>query len=118
MTTTDPECIFCKIVAGQIPAGIVFSNEQVTVFRDINPQMPVHLLVVSNQHITDTDALTPQQDGLVGAVVRGGSEAARQTGLAERGYRLVFNTGADANNTVAHLHLHVLGGRPMSWPPG
>jgi histidine triad (HIT) family protein len=116
--TTDPDCIFCKIVGGQIPANIVLKNDQVTAFRDINPQMPLHALVVPNQHITDTEALLPEHDALVGGVVRAGSQVARQEGVAERGYRLVFNTGRDANNTVPHLHLHVLGGRPMTWPPG
>jgi histidine triad (HIT) family protein len=116
--TTDPNCIFCKIVGGEIPAGIVLRNDQVTAFRDANPQMPVHVLVVPNQHIADSAALTPEHDLIVGALVRAASEVASQAGLAERGYRLVFNTGADAGNTVPHLHLHVLGGRPMGWPPG
>ena len=114
----DPDCIFCKIVGGQIPAGIVFKNDQVTAFRDVNPQMPVHVLVVPNQHIANTEALEPQHDAIVGTVVRAAREVARLEGLSERGYRAVFNTGPDASNTVAHLHLHVLGGRPMSWPPG
>ena len=114
----DPECIFCKIVGGQIPASIVLQNELVTAFRDVNPQMPVHVLVVPNQHIANTEALEPEHDPLVGAMVRAARDMARQEGVAERGYRLVFNTGPDANNTVPHLHLHLLGGRPMTWPPG
>jgi histidine triad (HIT) family protein len=116
--TSDPDCLFCKIVAGEIPASIILKNEQVTAFRDINPQMPLHALVVPNQHIADTQALGPEHDEVVGAVVRAGAEVARLEGVAERGYRLVFNTGCDANNTVPHLHVHVLGGRPMTWPPG
>ena len=87
-----------------------------TAFRDINPQMPLHVLVVPNQHIADTEALEPEHDALVGAMVRAAQQIARQEGVSARGYRLVFNTGRDANNTVPHLHLHVLGGRPMSWP--
>jgi histidine triad (HIT) family protein len=114
----DPECIFCKIVGGQVPASIVLQEEQVTAFRDVNPQMPLHVLVVPNRHIADTEALEPEHDALVGAVVRAARAVARQEGVAERGYRLVFNTGPDALNTVPHLHVHVLGGRPMSWPPG
>ncbi len=114
----DPECIFCKIVGGQVPAAIVVQNELVTAFRDVNPQMPLHVLVVPNQHIANTEALEPEHDGVVGAMVRCAREVARQEGVAVRGYRLVFNTGPDANNTVPHLHLHVLGGRSMSWPPG
>jgi histidine triad (HIT) family protein len=114
----DPECIFCKIVGGQIPANMVLQNELVTAFRDISAQMPVHVLVVPNQHIANTEALEPEHDALVGAMVRAAGEIARQAGVAASGYRLVFNTGPDANNTVPHLHLHVLGGRPMTWPPG
>jgi histidine triad (HIT) family protein len=115
---TDPDCIFCKIVAGQIPSAIVLKNDQVTAFRDINPQMPTHVLVVPNQHIADTEALEPEHDAIVGSLIRAARDIAQQEGLGERGYRLVFNTGRDANNTVPHLHVHVLGGRPMAWPPG
>jgi histidine triad (HIT) family protein len=120
MTTppSDPDCLFCKIVSGDIPATIVFRTDQVTAFRDINPQMPTHVLVVPNRHLDGTEVLEPEHDASVGAVIRAAREVARREGVAERGYRLVINTGADANNTVAHLHLHVLGGRRMSWPPG
>ena len=114
----DPDCIFCKIVGGQIPAGIVFQDDQVTAFRDVNPQMPVHVLIVPNQHIANTEALEPEHDAIVGAVVRAAREVAHLEGVSERGYRSVINTGPDANNTVPHLHVHVLGGRSMSWPPG
>jgi histidine triad (HIT) family protein len=113
----DPDCIFCKIVAKQIPANVVFQDEDVTAFRDINPQMPVHVLVVPNQHIANTEALEPEHDALIGALVRAARAVAHQEG-ATGGYRLVINTGPDAQNTVAHLHLHVLAGRAMSWPPG
>jgi histidine triad (HIT) family protein len=115
---TDSDCIFCKIVGGQIPSAIVLRNEQVTAFRDINPQMPTHVLVVPNQHIADTEALEPEHDAIVGAVIRTARDVAQQEGLSARGYRLVFNTGRDASNTVPHLHVHVLGGRSMAWPPG
>ncbi len=115
---TDPDCIFCKIVGGQIPSNIVLRNDQVTAFRDINPQLPTHVLVVPNQHIADTEALEPEHDPIVGAVIRAARDIAQQEGLSARGYRLVFNTGRDANNTVPHLHVHVLGGRAMTWPPG
>ena len=116
--SADPDCLFCKIVGGQIPASIVLKDDLVTAFRDINPQLPVHVLVVPNQHIANTEALGPEHDAIVGAVVRAAREVARLEGLSERGYRSVFNTGPDASNTVAHLHMHVLGGRPMRWPPG
>jgi histidine triad (HIT) family protein len=114
----DPDCIFCKIVGGQIPAGIVYQDDQVTAFRDINPQLPTHIVIVPNRHIANTDALEPGHDAIVGATVRAARTIASREGLAERGYRLVFNTGPDAGNTVAHLHLHLLGGRAMAWPPG
>lgn len=117
-SASDPDCLFCKIVGGQIPANTVLQTDQVTAFRDINPQLPTHVLIVPNQHIANTEALEPQHDAIVGAVVRAAREVARREGLSERGYRSVFNTGPDASNSVAHLHLHVVGGRQMSWPPG
>jgi histidine triad (HIT) family protein len=116
--TTDPECLFCKIVGGQIPATFVHRGERVTAFRDINPQMTTHVLIVPNQHVANTEVLEPEHDALVGEVVRAAREIARQEGLSARGYRLVINTGPDAQNSVAHLHVHMLGGRPMAWPPG
>ncbi len=115
---TDPECLFCKIVSGQIPSTIVLRNDVATVFRDINPQMPAHVLIVPNEHLANTEALTPANDGLVGALIRTAQEVARKEGLSERGYRLVINTGPDALNSVPHLHMHMLGGRTMGWPPG
>ena len=117
-TPSDPDCPFCKIVHGDIPATIVFRTEQVTAFHDVNPQLPIHVLVVPNEHISNTEALEPEQDTTVGAVIRAARDVAREEGLSERGYRLVINTGADASNSVAHLHLHLLGGRQMGWPPG
>ena len=116
--STDPDCLFCKIVAGEIPAAIILRNDQVTVFRDINPQMTTHVLIVPNEHVANTEALGPEHDALVGVVVRTAREVARQEGLTDRGYRLVINTGPDALNSVPHLHVHLLGGRQMSWPPG
>ncbi|HEY1291498.1 MAG TPA: histidine triad nucleotide-binding protein [Chloroflexota bacterium] len=116
--TTDPECLFCKIVGGQMPATFVHRGERVTAFRDINPQMTTHVLIVPNQHVANTEVLEPEHDALVGEVVRAAREIARQEGLSARGYRLVINTGPDAQNSVAHLHVHMLGGRPMAWPPG
>ena len=116
--TRDADCPFCKIVAGDIPATVVYRSDQVTGFRDINPQMPTHVLLVPNSHVMNTDSLDPSHDALVGELVRSAQEVARQEGLSERGYRLVFNTGPDAQNSVPHLHMHLLGGRQMSWPPG
>jgi histidine triad (HIT) family protein len=114
----DPDCIFCKIVAKQIPSTLVYEDDQVTAFRDINPQMPVHVLVVPNQHVADTEGLGQEHDAVVGHLVRAAQEVARREGVAESGYRLVINTGADSLNTVPHLHMHLLGGRKMGWPPG
>jgi histidine triad (HIT) family protein len=116
--SADPDCLFCKIVAGQIPATVVLKTPRVTVFRDINPQMPTHVLLVPNEHIANVEALTPASDELVGDLVRTAREVAQIEGLAERGYRLVINTGPDAQNSVPHLHVHMLGGRAMTWPPG
>ncbi len=118
MTTPDPDCLFCKIIAGQLPATLVLKNDQVTVFRDINPQMPTHVLIVPTRHIPNTEALSAADDALVGMLVRTAQEVARAEGLTERGYRLVINTGPDAQNSVPHLHVHMLGGRGMTWPPG
>ena len=114
----DPDCVFCKIVAKEIPAGLVLQTDEVTAFRDINPQMPVHVLIVPNQHVANTEELEPNHDAMVGAMVRAAREVARLEGVTDSGYRLVINTGRDANNVVPHLHLHLLGGRRMSWPPG
>jgi len=116
--TQEADCLFCKIIAGDIPATVVYRSEHVTVFRDINPQMPTHVLLVPNSHVANTESLTVSDDALVGELVRTAQVVARQEGLSERGYRLVFNTGPDALNSVPHLHMHLLGGRAMSWPPG
>ncbi|HEX8967616.1 MAG TPA: histidine triad nucleotide-binding protein [Chloroflexota bacterium] len=118
MVSSDSGCLFCRIVEGQIPATVVYRDERLTAFRDINPQMSTHVLIVPNQHVADTQALGPEHDALVGALVRAAREIARIEGLTERGYRLVINTGPDAQNSVPHLHVHMLGGRPMGWPPG
>ena len=105
-------------MSGEIPGTIVLKNDTVTVFRDINPQMPTHVLIVPNEHVASTEALEAEHDALVGALVRTAQQLARAEGLSERGYRLVINTGPDAQNSVPHLHVHMLGGRAMSWPPG
>lgn len=112
------DCIFCRIVAGGIPADVVYRDEQVTAFRDIEPQAPVHMLLIPNQHIASTDALEAGHEALVGALFTAAKQVAREQGVADTGYRLTINTGRDGNQTVAHLHLHLLGGRRMGWPPG
>ena len=112
------DCLFCKIVAGQIPAAIVFQNDHVLAFNDITPRAPMHVLIVPRRHIANLNELGPDDDALVGEMVRAAAAIAKDQGLADRGYRTVFNCNADAGQTVFHIHLHVLGGRPMSWPPG
>jgi histidine triad (HIT) family protein len=116
--TRDADCLFCKIISGDIPATVVFRSDRVTAFRDINPQLPTHVLLVPNAHLVNTETLTADDDALVGELVRTAQDVARSEGLSERGYRLVINTGPDAQNSVPHLHMHLLGGRPMGWPPG
>jgi histidine triad (HIT) family protein len=112
------DCLFCKIIDGRIPGAIVHQDDHVVAFKDINPQAPTHVLVVPRRHIASLNELTPEDDGLVGELVRRGAALAKAAGHAERGYRAVFNTNADAGQTVFHIHLHVLGGRTMTWPPG
>ena len=115
-------CLFCRIARKEIDAKVVFEDDEVLAFRDINPQAPTHVLVIPKRHITVTDDLGPGDDALVGRLVRTGVEVAKKEGLAggasARGYRLVFNAGPDSGYAVFHIHLHVLGGRRMSWPPG
>ncbi len=112
------DCIFCKIAAGEIPADIVHQNDDVVVFRDVNPQAPTHLLAIPRQHIATLNDLEPAHAELVGKLFLAGREAARAEGIAEDGYRTVINCGEKAGQTVFHLHLHILGGRGMHWPPG
>ena len=111
-------CLFCKIIAGQIPGSIVFQDDRLVVFRDINPQAPMHVLVVPRRHIGSLNELTQDEDALVGEMVRRAAAVAAEHGHAARGYRTVFNCNADAGPTVFHIHLHVLGGRTFGWPPG
>ena len=111
-------CIFCRIAAGGIPADVIYRDEQVTAFRDIDPQAPVHVLLIPNQHIASTDALEAGHEALVGKLFTAAKKVAREQGIADNGYRLTINTGRDGNQTVAHLHLHLIGGRRMGWPPG
>jgi histidine triad (HIT) family protein len=111
-------CLFCRIVAGEIPASKVFEDDRLVAFNDINPQAPMHVLVVPREHIASLNDLTPDHEGLVGLMVRRGAALAAERGYDARGFRTVFNCNADAGQTVFHIHLHVLAGRPMTWPPG
>jgi histidine triad (HIT) family protein len=113
-----PDCLFCKIVAREIPATIVHEDERTVAFKDINGQAPMHVLVVPRRHIASLNDLADEDDDLVGEMVRRGAAIAKSNGYSDRGYRTVFNCNADAGQTVFHIHLHVLGGRRMAWPPG
>ena len=112
------DCLFCAIVAGDIPAERVRESPRTLAFRDINPQAPVHVLVIPKEHYPDLAALAGAGDGLLAEVAEQAHLVASAEGVAETGYRVVFNTGAEAGQTVGHAHAHVLGGRPMTWPPG
>ncbi|HEX2342669.1 MAG TPA: histidine triad nucleotide-binding protein [Vicinamibacterales bacterium] len=112
------DCLFCKIVAGEIPAKIVYQDDRLVVFKDINPQATLHVLVVPRRHIATLNDLQAGDDGLVGEMVRRAAALAAEHGYDARGYRTVFNCNADAGQTVWHIHLHLLAGRRLSWPPG
>jgi histidine triad (HIT) family protein len=110
------DCLFCRIVRGEIPANIVHRVDGVTAFRDIAPQAPTHVLVIPDQHIPGASAVTAEQEQIVGRLVRVAAEIARQEGIEQSGYRLIINQGEDAGQTVQHLHLHLLGGRALPVP--
>jgi len=112
------DCIFCRIVAGELPADIVGRSEHAMAFRDRNPQAPVHVLVIPRRHVDNAATVEPDGGPELADMVVLARRVAEDEGVAESGYRLVFNVGEDATNTVPHLHLHVLGGRRMTWPPG
>ena len=111
-------CLFCKMINGEIKPDIVYENDAVLAFRDINPQAPVHVLVVPKKHIATLNDLQPEHDVLVGELYLAAKRVAEHTGIAESGYRTVMNCNEAAGQSVFHLHLHVLGGRRMQWPPG
>ncbi len=110
--------LFERIVSREIPADIVFENEELLAFRDINPQAPVHVLIVPKRVVARVDEAQRSDRELLGNLLLAAAQVARQLGLAENGYRLVINNGADGGETVPHLHCHILGGRPLGWPPG
>lgn len=112
------DCLFCKIAAGQVPASLVHEGDDLIAFRDINPQAPLHILVVPRRHIATVNDLAVEDDSLVAKLIGTARELAAREGVVESGYRLVFNCNRDGGQTVEHIHLHLLGGRPMRWPPG
>lgn len=111
-------CLFCKIIAGEIPSKKVYEDDELYAFEDINPQAPLHALIVPRQHIATLNDLAEKDDDLVGSMVRRAAAIAKERGFESSGYRTVFNCNSHAGQTVFHIHLHVLGGRSMAWPPG
>jgi Diadenosine tetraphosphate (Ap4A) hydrolase and other HIT family hydrolases len=111
-------CLFCKIVAGEIPAAKIYEDDTSIAFRDINPQAPVHVLVIPREHIASLADASDADEAMLGRLMLAAARVARQEGLTESGFRTVVNNGAGAGQSVFHIHLHVLGGRPLSWPPG
>ncbi len=121
MTTTTSavsDCLFCKIAAGQIPAKLLYQDDDLLAFSDINPQAPLHALIIPRRHIATLNDLAAGDDGLVGSMLRRAAALAAEHGYADSGYRTVFNCNRDAGQTVWHIHLHLLAGRGLTWPPG
>jgi histidine triad (HIT) family protein len=114
----DPDCLFCRIVAGEIPSDRILEEETLVAFRDIAPRAPTHVLVVPHEHIPSANDLTEDDDALLGDLFAAARRIASGEGIADAGYRLVVNVGQWGGQSVDHLHLHVLGGRAMTWPPG
>lgn len=112
------DCLFCKIIAGDIPSNKVYSDDEVYAFHDISPAAPVHILVIPKNHIPAVIEAGSQNEGLLGRLILRANEIAKQQGLADDGFRYVINSGNYGGQTVSHLHLHILGGRQMTWPPG
>jgi len=112
------QCLFCQIISGELNASIVYQDDRIVAFNDINPQAPTHVLVVPRRHIASLNDLGEDDDQLVGELVRRAAAIAKSRGIANAGFRTVFNTNREAGQTVFHIHLHLIGGRPMHWPPG
>jgi len=112
------DCIFCKIAAGDIPAELVYEDDLVVGFRDLNPQAPTHVLLIPRRHIATINDLQPEDEAIIGRLYSAAAKVAEQEGIAEQGYRTLINCNDDGGQTVFHVHLHLLGGRRLSWPPG
>lgn len=115
---TEKSCLFCKIIAGDIPGDFIHRDEMCVAIRDINPQAPLHVLVIPREHLESLDDASQKDEALLGHLLRIGARIANDQGHGESGYRTVINTGAGAGQSVFHLHVHVLAGRPLNWPPG
>jgi histidine triad (HIT) family protein len=114
----DSECLFCRISAGEIPADVVRSDSDLVAFRDIHPQAPTHILIIPRKHIPSVSEMAPADAEIMGKLFLAAKDLARDEGIDEGGYRMVVNAGPGAGQTVFHIHLHLLGGRGMGWPPG
>jgi len=112
------DCLFCKLLNGDIPADIVYENEEILAFRDISSQAPVHILIIPKKHISTLNDLEKVDDLVIGKMLRVAKDLAKSEGISESGYRTVFNCNSDGGQTVYHIHLHLLGGRQLNWPPG
>jgi histidine triad (HIT) family protein len=112
------DCLFCRIIAGEIPGNFVYKDETMVAFKDINPQAPLHVLIVPTRHVATLNDLSPGDDSLVGSLFRRAAAIAKEHGYDQRGYRAVFNCNREAGQTVFHIHLHLLAGRGLHWPPG
>jgi histidine triad (HIT) family protein len=115
---SEQSCLFCRMIAGEVPADLLHQDESCVVIRDINPQAPTHVLVIPREHMESLNEASVRDEALLGHLLRVGARIANDEGHAEDGYRTVINTGTGAGQSVFHLHVHVLGGRPMTWPPG
>lgn len=118
MSGYELDCVFCHIATGDHPAEILYQDDQVVAFKDINPQAPWHILIIPREHMDSLNDAAAQDEAVLGHMLRVASKVANQVGIAEEGYRVVINTGPRAGQSVFHLHLHLLGGRPLRWPPG
>ena len=114
----NDDCLFCKILAGDIPADVVYESDTAVAFRDINPQAPTHVLIIPRQHIATINDISEDDQAIVGSLYSAARTIAAEEGFSEEGYRAVMNCNEAAGQTVCHIHLHLLGGRPFSWPPG
>jgi histidine triad (HIT) family protein len=114
----DQSCLFCRIAAGAIPARLAYEDDEVLAFHDLDPRAPVHVLIIPREHVASVNELTAEHGPLIGRLYVAAKQIAAELGVSDSGYRLVVNCGGDAGQSVAHIHLHLLGGRPLKWPPG
>ena len=111
-------CIFCKIIAGEIPSTKVYEDDKILAFKDIEPQAPVHIIIIPKEHIKSANDINEENCALIGKIFNAAAKIAKELGISENGYRIVNNCGADGGQTVGHIHFHMLGGRSLAWPPG